>query len=94
MPKTLKLNECYLTDEDKDVVKGWADIMDYANGDISKWDVSNVWDMDYVFANSKFSQDVSKWDTSKVEDMTDVFEKCPIKEEYKPEFKKNYGGWA
>ena len=26
--------------------------------------------------------------------MTDVFDKCPIKEEYKPEFKKNYGGWG
>ena len=64
------------------------------NGDISKWDVSNVWDMDYMFANSKFNQDISKWDVSSVENMTDVFEKCPIKEEYKPKFNKNYGGWA
>lgn len=33
MPKTLKLNKCYLTDEGEDVVDGRADIMDYANGD-------------------------------------------------------------
>lgn len=31
--KTLKLNKCYLTDEGEDVVKGRADIMDYADGD-------------------------------------------------------------
>ena len=43
---------------------------------------------------NKFNGDISKWDVSSVENMTDVFEKCPIKEEYKPEFKKNYGGWA
>ena len=35
-----------------------------------------------------------KLDVSNVENMTNAFEKCPIKEEYKPEFKKNYGGWA
>ena len=33
MPKTLKLNKCYLTDEGENVVKGRADIMDYADGD-------------------------------------------------------------
>ena len=37
---------------------------------------------------NKFNGDISKWDVSSVENMTDVFEKCPIKEEYKPEFKK------
>ena len=66
----------------------------YFNGDISKWDVSNVENMESMFADSKFNQDISKWDVSNVENMTDVFEKCPIKEEYKPEFKKNYGGWV
>ena len=43
---------------------------------------------------NKFNRDISKWNVSSVENMTNVFEKCPIKEEYKPEFKKNYGGWA
>ena len=66
----------------------------YFNGDISKWDTSKVENMECMFANSKFNGDISKWDVSSVENMTDVFDKCPIKEEYKPEFKKNYGGWA
>ena len=48
----------------------------------------------YADVLNKFNGDISKWDVSSVENMTDVFEKCPIKEEYKPEFKKNYGGWA
>ena len=64
------------------------------DGDISRWNVSNVISMTGMFDRSKFNQDISKWDVSSVENMTDVFEKCPIKEEYKPEFKKNYGGWA
>lgn len=33
MPKTLKVNKCYLTDEGEDVLKGRADIMDYVDGD-------------------------------------------------------------
>ncbi|WP_169728497.1 BspA family leucine-rich repeat surface protein, partial [Williamsoniiplasma luminosum] len=37
------------------------------NGDISKWDTSNVIDMTAVFSRTKmFNQDISKWDTSKV----------------------------
>ena len=48
----------------------------------------------YADVLNKFNGDISKWDVSSVENMTDVFEKCPIKEEYKSEFKKNYGGWA
>ena len=29
------------------------------NGDISKWDVSNVYDMSGMFAESKFNSDIS-----------------------------------
>lgn len=31
------------------------------NGDISKWDVSNVGDMTNMFVDSKFNGDISKW---------------------------------
>ena len=41
---------------------------------IGCWDVSNVTDMGYLFANAQmFSQDISAWDTSKVTDMTYMF---------------------
>ena len=46
------------------------------NGDISNWDVSNVEDMDRIFAWSKFTAkngDLSKWDVSNVEDMHGMF---------------------
>ena len=62
--------------------------------DLNFIDTSLIKDMSDIFSESNFNGDISKWDVSKVENMTDVFEKCPIKEEYKPGFKKNYGGWA
>ncbi len=43
------------------------------NGDISKWDVSNVKEMGYMFYNSKFNGDISEWDVSNVEDMSCMF---------------------
>jgi surface protein len=39
------------------------------NGDISKWDVSNVTDMCFMFCESDFNGDTSKWDVAKVTDM-------------------------
>ena len=39
------------------------------NGDISKWDVSNVQYTHYMFAYSKFNGDISNWDVSNVIDM-------------------------
>ena len=57
-------------------------IMDYLfwgfykfNGDISKWDVSNVKDMSGMFKGSEFNGDISKWNVSKVESMICMFEK-------------------
>ena len=44
------------------------------NGDISKWDVSNVTNMSYMFKKSKFNGDISKWDVSNVTDMSYMFE--------------------
>ena len=34
------------------------------NGDISKWDVSNVEDMSYMFYDAKFNGDISNWKIS------------------------------
>ena len=44
------------------------------NGDISKWDVSNVADMSYMFAHAdSFNQPLDKWNTSKVTNMKFMF---------------------
>ena len=56
------------------------------NNDISQWDVSNVIDMSWMFENSKFNNDISQWDVSNVK-TRDVFQKCPIRDEYKPNIK-------
>ena len=43
------------------------------NGDISKWNVSNVENMSFMFSDSKFNGDISNWDVSGVEDMRYMF---------------------
>ncbi|MCQ2190697.1 MAG: DUF285 domain-containing protein [Paludibacteraceae bacterium] len=43
------------------------------NGDISKWDVSNVDNMAYMFMCSQFNGDISKWNVKKVTDMFSMF---------------------
>lgn len=55
-------NMSYLFEEFKDF-----------NGDISKWDVSNVTDMKGMFFFSKFNGDISKWNTKNVSDMSWMF---------------------
>ena len=50
------------------------------NGDISKWDVSNVTNMSNMFngthsSANKFNGDISKWDVSNVTDMNGMFNK-------------------
>ena len=51
----------------------WFLISNKYNGDISKWDVSNVKNMSDMFANSKFNGDISKWDVSNVTNMHGMF---------------------
>ena len=47
------------------------------NGDISKWNVSNVTDMSCMFYECKsFNQDISGWDVSNVTDMRYMFSGC------------------
>ena len=58
---------------------GISSSMNHFNGDISKWDVSNVTDMHKMFRNSDFTgknSDLSNWDVSNVTDMSNMFEKC------------------
>lgn len=43
------------------------------NGDISKWDVTNVTDMNNMFCVSGFNGDISNWDVSSVTDMSEMF---------------------
>ena len=43
------------------------------NGEISKWDVSNVTIMHMMFAWSKFNGDISDWDVSNVTNMESMF---------------------
>ena len=57
------------------------------NGDISKWNVSNVIDLKYMFSHSKFNGDISNWNVSNVITNVNMFNDCPIKEKYKPKFK-------
>ena len=45
------------------------------NGDISRWDVSNVKNMSHMFTASHFNGDISAWDVSQVQDMSNLFEK-------------------
>ena len=59
------------------------------NQNISKWNVSNVTIMDGMFMMAKkFNQDISKWNIAKAPYSKNIFSWCPIKEEYKPKFKK------
>jgi surface protein len=54
------------------------------NGDLSKWDVSNVETMSYMFCRSEFNQDISNWLIKSGVDTRKMFLSCPIKNAYKP----------
>ena len=44
---------------------------------ISKWDVSNIKEMDYMFKGCEnFDCDLSNWDVSNVETMSEMFYYC------------------
>ena len=54
-------------------------------GDISKWDVSNVESMQYMFErNTYFNNDISNWKISPLCNIHEMFHRSTIKEEYKP----------
>ena len=61
------------------------------NQDISSWNVGKVEDMSGMFCGCEnFNQDLSSWDVQKVLHSNRVlmFKDCPIREEFKPKFKK------
>ena len=55
------------------------------NGDISKWDVSNVTNMQAMFSDTDFNGDISKWDVSNVTNMHCMFTDS--------KFNGNISGW-
>ena len=61
----------------------------YFNKDISSWDVSNVTEMNFMFYRSNFNKDISNWNIHKLCRHESMFDRCPIKDEYKPDFLKN-----
>ena len=97
--ETMKFMFAFNENFNKDI-SGWdvsnvkdMDHMFYAakkfNQDLSEWDVSSVKSMFLMFGYCEnFNQDLSKWDVRNVKRSYDMFHNCPIKEKFKPKFKK------
>lgn len=92
------LHGCDIFDQDlKNWVVSKVENMEYMfkkcykfNSELIDWDVSNVRNMQGMFEDCKsFDQDISIWDVKNVTNIAkSVFYDCPLREEYKPKFKK------
>ena len=68
---------CINTFNITDMSNLFDDIYTDRNFDVSKWDVSNVTNMSYIFNHCKeFNGDLSGWNVSNVTDMTGMFCGC------------------
>ena len=57
---------------------GVSSSMNHFDGDISKWDVSNVENMNYMFSGSKFTGNISSWNVQHKTTTLDIFYNCPL----------------
>jgi surface protein len=67
------LFSCPRFDENYKEYEPTSDHISQFNGDISKWDVSNVEKMASMFYKSQFNGDISNWNVSNVTDMSGMF---------------------
>lgn len=80
---------CSLNHIDVSDVSSLAHLFHYVgfrkSPDISEWDVSNVKNMEFLFASSRFNGDISLWDTKNVKSMKYMF--------YNSEFTGDISSW-